>query len=76
MMGLFHWIDRLVWADKRRHSASRQASKGARDDAPADEVVQQLFKEIRQGGPSERRAWISLAEYLAWQGEGTHVRRV
>ena len=67
-MGFIHWISLRVSADRRQHAVQRLQGNGrVRDDKPADKVVQYLFAQISQGGPTERRAWIKLAEYLLQQ---------
>lgn len=67
-MGLFRWIGGRVSADRPQLAVQRPAEGRVRDDKPADEMVQHLFTEIGHGGQTERRAWSSLAKYLASQG--------
>jgi hypothetical protein len=65
-MSLFHWIGERISSTTRRHPSQRTHSgKLMRDDKPADEIVQKLFRQISCGGQMERRAWIMLAEYFA-----------
>jgi hypothetical protein len=64
--GFFQWLGRRVSADRQQPPVLRPRADGrVRDNKPADEVVQDLFSQISQGGQTERRAWSKLAKYLA-----------
>lgn len=60
IMNFLHWLGSQWRYAVRPHGR-------VRDDEPADEVVQSLFGQIRQGGPTARGAWVELAEYFAQQ---------